>query len=158
MEGRGRRHDAAVWLSSFALWHGARDGERTGPGGSGVRRPWRGAGGARRHERTLAVRRLYRGLSRDGSARASHLRQETVAAGAALAGDPDRHRLRGACLGDAVEDPDGARGFLFGYRQQDQGAEGLARGGGCGRKKSDLLRGTVPSRARKKRRADWLSL
>ena len=83
---------------------------------------------------------------------------ETVAAGSAAARGPDRHRFRGAGVGDAVEDPDGPRGLLFGYRQQDQKPEGLARGRRRGRKKPDLLRGALPSRARQGRRADRLSL
>ena len=65
----------------------------------------------------------------DGTAGAgaAHLRHETVAAGPAAARGADRHRFRGAGVGDAAEDPDGPRGLLFRHRQQDQKPEGLAR-------------------------------
>jgi AraC-like DNA-binding protein len=105
-----------------------------------------------------AERDLYRGLSCDGAIGPAHLRQETVAGGSAVARDLDWHRLRGAGLGDAAEDPDGPRGLLLGYRQKDRVTEGLARSGCCGRQEPDLLRGALPSRAGKKRRADRLSL
>ena len=79
-------------------------------------------------------------------------------AGSAAARGPDRHRFRGAGVGDAVENPDGPRGLLFGYRHQDQKPQGVTRGRRRGRKKPDLVRGAVPSRARQERRADRLSL
>ena len=82
----------------------------------------------------------------------------TVARGPAAARGADRHRLRGAGLGDAVEDPDGSRGLLFRYRDQDQKPEGVTRGRRRGREESDLVRGALPSRARQERRADRLSL
>ena len=60
----------------------------------------------------------------DGTAGAgaAHLRYEAVAAGPAAARGADRHRFRGAGVGDAAEDPDGPRGLLFRHRQQDQEA------------------------------------
>ena len=82
----------------------------------------------------LAERDLCRGPRRHGRAGAAHLRHQTVAAGPAAARGPDRHRFRGAGVGDAVEDPDGPRGLLFRHRQQDQKPEGLARGRCRGRK------------------------
>ena len=42
---------------------------------------------------------------------------EAVAAGPAAARRADRHRFRGARLGNAVEDPDGPRDDLFGHRR-----------------------------------------
>ncbi len=52
---------------------------------------------------------------------------KTVAAGPAAARGPDRHRFRGAGVGDAAEDPDGPRGLLFRHRHQDQQSEGVTR-------------------------------
>ena len=93
-----------------------------------------------------------------GADRASHLRSEAMARGPAAAGDPDRHGLSGADLGDAAVDPDGPRGDLFGHRREDQEAQGLARGRRRGRTQSDLVRGAVPSRGRQERRTHRLSL
>ena len=90
--------------------------------------------------------------------RASHLRSEAMAAGPAAARDPDRHGLSSADLGDAAFDSARPRGDLFGHRLQDQESDGVTRGGSRGRAQSDFVRGAVPSRGRKKRRAHRLSL
>ena len=68
-----------------------------------------GEGGARRHEAALAEGDLRRGRRAHRAARAPHLRSEAVAAGAAAARRPHRHRLGGAGVGGAAEGADGPR-------------------------------------------------
>ena len=92
------------------------------------------------------------------AARRAHLRQPAVAPGPAAAHRDDRHRLRGARVGDAARHPDGQVLDLFGHRQQDRQAEGRARGRRRGRQEPDVVRGAVPSRARPLRRHHGLSL
>ena len=81
-----------------------------------------------------------------------------VASRPAAAHRDDRHRFRGAGVGDAARHPDGQVLDLFGHRQQDRQAEGRARGRRRGRQEPDVVRGAVPSRARPLRRHHGLSL
>ena len=60
----------------------------------------------------------------------------------------DRNRLGGAGLGDAAEDPARTRHHLFRHCAQGRHREGVARGRRRRRQESDLVRGSVPPRAR----------
>ena len=80
--------------------------------------PRRGAGGARRHAAPLAEGALCRGRRAHRAARPPHLRSRAVARRPAAARRADRHRLGGAGLGDAAENPDGPRHDLFRHRPQ----------------------------------------
>ena len=118
--------------------HRAGDGDRARPVRARLRRSRRGAGGARRHAPPLAEGELRRGLGPHRAALRAHLRQEAVARGPAAARRADRHRLRGAGVGDAAAHPDGPRHHLFRHRRQHRPAEGPARGRRRGRQEPDL--------------------
>ena len=79
-----------------------------------------------------------RGLRPHRAALRAHLRQEAVARRPAAPRRADRHRLRGAGVGDAAQDPDGPRHHLLRHRQQHRPAEGAARGRRRGRQEPDL--------------------
>ena len=81
-----------------------------------------------------------------------------VAQGSAAARGDDRHRFRGARVGDAARHSDGPRLDLFRHREETRQAKGGARGRRGGRQESDLVRGAVSPRARQERRHHRLSL
>src|SRR6266404_1948428 len=120
LSGPGRRHDTALRISRFPIRHRDRDRQRPRVGRPCVRRSGRRASLASRHAAALAAGHLCRRSRRHRGAGAAYLRHQIMARGSAVARGPDRHRLRGAGMGDAVENPDGPRGVLFGYRGQDQ--------------------------------------
>ena len=141
LSGPGRLHDLFVtheamspgeWKSGgegltisygfhpVAVRHRAGDGDRRAALRPRLRRPRRGEGGARRHAPPLAEGELRRGQRAHRAARRAHLRPEAVAAGPAAARGADRHRLRGAGVGDAAAHPDGPRHHLFRHRRQDR--------------------------------------
>ena len=102
MEGRRRGPHPRLRLPSLPVRHRPRDRDRARPGRPRLRRRRRGIQGARRHARPLAAGGIPRGHRRHGGAGAPHLRAEAVAARPAAAGRHDRHRFRGAGVGDAA--------------------------------------------------------
>ena len=77
---------------------------------------------ARRYDAALGEGELRRGHVDHRAARCAHLRCEAVAPGPAAAHHHDRHRLRGARVGDTARHSDGQVLDLFGHRQQDRPA------------------------------------
>ena len=122
MEIRRRGPDDLVRLPSLALRHRAGDGDAARTRGPRIRRSGRGKGDARRHAHPLGEGELHRGHVDHRAARRAHLRCEAVAPGPAAAHHHDRHRLRGARVGDAARHSDGQVLDLFGHRQQDRQA------------------------------------
>lgn len=76
----------------------------------------------------------------------------------AAAHRPHRHRLPGARVGGAAEDPHGAGARLLRHRRSDRPAGGGPRRGCRHRRQPAFLRGALPPRPRQVRRADGLSL
>ena len=72
----------------------------------------------RRYAPPLAEGEIRRGFRPHRAALRAHLRQEAVARGPAAARGADRHRFRGAGVGDAAAHPDGPRHHLFRHRRQ----------------------------------------
>ena len=108
-------------IPSLAVRHRHRDRQRPRPCRPRLRRSRRGTGSIRRHAAALAERDLCRGPRRHRRRwRSASSTPKLWRAGPAAAGGADRHRLRGAGVGDAAENPDGPRGLLFRHRQQDQ--------------------------------------
>jgi AraC-like DNA-binding protein len=99
-----------------------------------------------------------RGHGRHGGTGAPHLRAQAVAARAAAAGRHDRHRFRGAGVGDAAESADGPRHHLFRHRRPCLHDKSGARRRRRRRQEPDLVRGAVPPRHRQGRRHHRLSL
>ncbi len=66
---------------------------------------------------------LRRGFRAHRAALRAHLRQEALAGGPAASRGADRHRLRGAGVGDAAAHPDGPRHHLLRHRRQHRQAE-----------------------------------
>ena len=81
-----------------------------------------------------------------------------MAARNAAAHRDDRHRFRGAGVGDAAGGADGPRDDLFGHRAPARQAQRGARRRGGGRAQPDLVRRPLSSRSRTLWRADRLPL
>jgi AraC-like DNA-binding protein len=102
--------------------------------------------------------RFVEDAGRDGAARRPRLRFGAVAARRAAADRHDRHRFRGAGVGDAARRADGPRDDLFRHRPPSRQAQRGARGRRRGRAQPDLVRRPLSSRSRALRRADRLPL
>ena len=123
MEVRRRGPDHLLRLPPLAVRHGAGDGDRARPRRPRLRRPR-----ARRRPRSpTCARRWPKANYVEDAARTAPLGArifdpEAVAAGPAAARRADRHRFRGAGLGDAAAHPDGPRHHLFRHRRHDRHA------------------------------------
>ena len=151
MEGRRRRADDLTTASIPSPFGTALVmATRARPCRPRLRRSRRGEGRARRHAAPLAE-----GATTSRTARAPRRSRSASSitklwrAGPAAARGADRHRLRGAGVGDAAAHPDGPRHHLFRHRRQRSAAPKASRAVGAAVGKNPIsLRGAVPPRDR----------